>query len=386
MNEIKVTDNNGVVISRILPCKTMKDIFVHLEKWRHIYVVYDRNVRSIVEKIFDLNDKTSSQGDSVSRTAASIKAFHDIDASENNKSIDTVMDICRFLLENGADRDALLLAVGGGITTDVSGLAAALYKRGIATAYVPTTLLAQVDAAIGGKTGVNFLDYKNMVGVIRQPDMVFECSEVLDTLPYRDFLSGAAEMVKTFIIDDSHGNYPKSISILKDIAENNDETSDNKLSDRPDTIKRNMTALNELISAAAAIKAGVVTRDQFESGERRKLNLGHTFAHAIEWEAHRNGITGISHGEAVAIGIILAAKVSDAIGLSCALEEKLRKDFKCCNLPTECPFPLESLTEAMKKDKKAENGSIHFILMESVGNVVIKDIDAETVTNILKTH
>jgi 3-dehydroquinate synthetase len=236
----------------------------------------------------------------------------------------------------------------------MAGFAASVYKRGIRFAFVPTTLLAQVDAAIGGKTGVNFHSLKNMLGVIRQPDFTYICPDVLETLPARDFRSGAAEMIKTFIIEDG-GNYEKAVRVLGDIAAGA-------------RIASRSPELQQLISAAAAVKAGVVSRDQFESGERRKLNLGHTFAHAIEWKARETG-SDITHGEAVAIGIIQAARLTDK-----SLADKLRSDFANAGLPTELPFTLESLAEAMLKDKKAERGKVHFVLIRTIGDVYTEDL------------
>ena len=322
-----------------------------------------------------------------------------IETSEESKTIATVLEIEKWLLETGADRDALLLAAGGGITTDMAGFAASIYKRGIRFAFIPTTLLSQVDAAIGGKTGVNFESYKNMIGVIRQPDFTYICPDVLATLPARDFRSGAAEMLKTFIIEDG-GNYEKAVKVLSEIAssgipsqepgqpaaevkagisdglagqpaaEVKADTSDG-LAGQPAanaSISAHQKALQELISAAAAVKAGIVSRDQFESGERRKLNLGHTFAHAIEWKARATG-SDITHGEAVAIGMIQAAKLTDR-----ALAAKLKADFTKAGLPTELPFPLEDLGAAMQKDKKAEGGKVHFVLIRTIGDVYTEDM------------
>ena len=136
-----------------------------------------------------------------------------IDAAECLKTMDTVMEICTWLLEQGADRDALVLAIGGGITSDMVGFAASIYKRGVRFAYVPTTLLAQVDAAIGGKTGVNLENYKNILGVIRQPEFTYLCPHALESLSQRDFLSGEAEVLKTFIIEDE-GNYEKAVALF----------------------------------------------------------------------------------------------------------------------------------------------------------------------------
>ena len=136
-----------------------------------------------------------------------------IEASEQTKTMDTVLEVCSWLMEQGADRDALVLAIGGGVTSDIVGFAAAIYKRGVRSAYIPTTFLAQVDAAIGGKTGVNFNNYKNILGVIRQPEFTYMCPQVLEGLPRREFLSGAAELLKAFLIDDG-GNYTRAVQWL----------------------------------------------------------------------------------------------------------------------------------------------------------------------------
>ena len=287
-----------------------------------------------------------------------------LDASEKAKDMATVLDLCSWLLEAGADRSSLLLAVGGGITTDLAGFAACIYRRGIRFAFVPTTLLAQVDAAIGGKTGVNFLDFKNMLGVIRQPDFTFECAQVLRTLPRRDFLSGAAELLKTFLIDNTGNAYEKTVALLSAPADS--------------------ATLQTLIAAAAKVKAGIVSRDEQERGERRCLNLGHTFAHAIEHEARQAGLD-ITHGEAVAVGILLAARLSEAMGLAPkGLAARLEADWTACGLPTSVPFDLGTLTAAMTKDKKAEGDKIHFILPVKVGEVIIKDLSVEEVKELLK--
>lgn len=296
----------------------------------------------------------------------------------------TVLDICKWLLVNDADRNALVLAVGGGITSDMAGFAASIYKRGVRYANVPTTLLAQTDAAIGGKTGVNLENYKNILGVIRQPEFTYICPQVLESLPYRDFVSGSAELLKTFIIDNSDNNYEKAVEVLSDIHGSIDHGR---------AIAAHSAELQRLVSAAAAIKAGVVERDEFEHGERRKLNLGHTFAHAIEWESlsvagKSLNVKEISHGEAVSMGIILAARLSEryystrtgidnnSSGYK-SLSDRLQQDFTRCGLPTDCPYPMESLAVAIRRDKKAENGIIHFVLIHGLGDVRIEDLTVE---------
>lgn len=352
------------------------DVVGYLEGYSAVFVVADRNVARFAEKITGCRSMPEGS-----------KIFY-INAAEEDKSMQTVLDICKWLLVNDADRNALVLAVGGGITSDMAGFAASIYKRGVRYANVPTTLLAQTDAAIGGKTGVNLDNYKNILGVIRQPEFTFICAEVLESLPYRDFVSGSAELLKTFIIDNSDNNYEKAVEVLADIHDSIDHSL---------AITAHSAELQQLISAAAAIKAGVVERDEFEHGERRKLNLGHTFAHAIEWESmsaagKKLNVNAISHGEAVSMGIILASRLSEryystrtGIDNNCSgsksLSDRLQQDFTRCGLPTSCPFPTESLAAAMRKDKKAENGIIHFVLIHGLGDVRIEDLTVEDMIN-----
>lgn len=352
------------------------DVTGYLEGYPAVFVVADRNVARFAEKIAEC------------RSMPEVSKIFYVNATEEDKSMQTVLDICKWLLVNDADRNALVLAVGGGITSDMTGFAASIYKRGVRYANVPTTLLAQVDAAIGGKTGVNLDNYKNILGVIRQPEFTYICPEVLESLPYRDFVSGSAELLKTFIIDNSDNNYEKAVEVLADIHGSIDHGR---------AIAAHSAELQRLISAAAAIKAGVVERDEFEHGERRKLNLGHTFAHAIEWESmsvagKSLNVKEISHGEAVSMGIILAARLSEryystrtVIDNNCSgsksLSDRLQQDFTSCGLPTSCPYPMESLAAAMRRDKKAENGIIHFVLIHGLGDVRIEDLTVEDMIN-----
>ena len=387
--EIRV---DGKVLSRVVSGADIAGVAQLLVDYPRVWMVYDTNVASHAQKVAAaLNNesgyrtntvepqtgaKRSAEQSSSKKCARGIESqvrapqltsSLAIETSEETKTIATVLEIEKWLLETGADRDALLLAVGGGITTDMAGFAASIYKRGIRFAFIPTTLLAQVDAAIGGKTGVNFDSYKNMIGVIRQPEFTYICPDVLATLPARDFRSGAAEMLKTFIIEDG-GNYEKAVKVLSEIAGADIPGQEARRPAARASISAHSEALQELISAAAAVKAGVVSRDQYENGERRKLNLGHTFAHAIEWKARAEG-SDITHGEAVAIGMIQAAKLTDR-----AMAAKLKADFAKAGLPTELPFPLEDLAAAMTKDKKAEGGKVHFVLIRTIGEVYTEDM------------
>ena len=330
---------------RILGGSSLRDLVPLLARESEVYLVYDKNVAWVAREL--MAGIPGQAGDDAKSAIA-------IDTSEEKKGMETVLEICRKLMEAGASRKALLVAIGGGITTDMAGFAASIYKRGIRYANVPTTLLAQVDAAIGGKNGVNLDGYKNMLGTITQPVFTFLCAEVLRTLPPREFRCGVAEMLKTFLLEDADAYHRAVLLLSTNSAQNVDGTGE----------------LQELIERAAEIKAGIVQRDPFEQGERAKLNLGHTFGHAIEHEAHERG-EDISHGEAVAMGIILAAEMSDREGLSKGLATRLKADFANVGLPTECPYPLDTLKKAMAKDKKAVSGNLHFVLLKDIGQPVI---------------
>lgn len=368
-------------ISRIVTSDSIKGLGACLEPFRSIFAVIDKNIPVNVQLMEILKAKN-----------VRIKY---IVPSEEDKTLETVMDICSWLLENGADRDAMILAVGGGITTDMTGFAACIYKRGVRFGYVPTTLLSQVDAAIGGKTGVNFEKYKNILGIIRQPAFTYICPQVLESLPKRDFLSGVAELLKTFMIEDN-GNYQKAADLFFDIqSEFHLEVmmygKDEKTQWR-ELLKKHRKTLTALIAAAANIKAGVVSRDQFEKGERRKLNLGHTFAHAIETLAQRENQhfpSGVTHGEAVAMGLVLAARLADRYyrndrSETTALEAKISTDLWDCDIPCYCPYTIEEMAETMKKDKKAEGEQIHFVLPKSIGEVEIVGLTVEEVCRMMK--
>lgn len=366
------------IISRIMVEQTIDNLEACLERYPHVFAVMDSNVA--------MNCPAAMQmAEIMNRKGVPGKL---IDSSEETKTMETVMDVCGWLLDNGADRDALILAIGGGITTDIAGFAASIYKRGVRFAYVPTTLLSQVDAAIGGKTGVNFERYKNILGVIRQPEFTYICPQVLASLPHREFTAGVAEMLKTFIIKDE-GNYQKAIDVLQEMQQGYSILPEESAADYwCDCITAYSNELVYLISEAVRVKAGIVTNDQFEKGERRKLNLGHTFAHAVETLAQRNG-DDISHGEAVAIGLVLAARLSDRVfngdmDTPTAMEGSIAIDLCDCGLYPECPYEIEEMAEIMCRDKKAEGGSVHFILMREIGDVVSYTMTVDEVVKLLK--
>lgn len=333
-NEVKVI---------IVPCSGVRDIAARLAGEKELFIVHDENVAPFAARVVE--------------EAGSVRGVIALDTSEALKTMDTVTLIARQLMEADASRGAFVLAIGGGITSDLAGFAAAIYKRGIRWAAVPTTLLSQVDAAIGGKTGANLDGYKNMIGAFHMPEATFILPSVLETLPPREFRAGLAEMLKTFLLADAAAF---------------------------DAALREVTP--ELVLRAALIKADIVNGDPFEKGERAKLNLGHSFGHAIEHCAMEKG-DDIIHGEAVAMGTVLAARLSDAIGLSDgSLESTLREGFASVGLPTNCPYPIEELERALRLDKKAASGRLKFILLEAPGKPLIKEMTIEEAMDDLRKH
>lgn len=366
------------IISRIFVQEDVADLEKCLDRYPHVFAVMDSNVAMNCPAAMEMAEIMNRKG-----VPGKL-----VDASEETKTMDTVMDICAWLLDNGADRDALVLAVGGGVTCDMVGFAASIYKRGVRFAYVPTTLLAQVDAAVGGKTGVNFDRYKNMLGIIRQQDFTYICPQVLVSLPHREFTAGVAEMLKTFIIEDN-GNYQKAIDVLSEMSQGYSILPQESAADYwSDCVAAYTGELMYLVSEAVRVKAGIVSRDQFEKDERRKLNLGHTFAHAIETLAQRED-RDISHGEAVAMGLVMAARLSDRVfrgdmETPTETEGSLAIDLCDCGLFPQCPYTIEEMAEIMSKDKKAEGGKVHFILIREIGEVVSYALAVDEVCRLMK--
>lgn len=370
---------NEKVKCRIVRAEGLGPLFPLLEDFGTVWIVCDRNVWEQVGNPVSerLRGGHANSGDGLS-ACNKLLGVSIIDASEANKTMETVESVVGDMLEAGADRNVLVLGIGGGITTDLAGFVASIYKRGVRFAFVPTTLLAQVDAAIGGKNGVNFRSYKNMIGVIRQPEFTYIYNESLKTLPQRAFLSGVAELLKTFIIADADA-YNDVVGRLKAWKANELDADCSSEKDGG----RSIPGIGDLAARAAEIKASIVEQDPEEHGLRRVLNLGHTFAHAIEKLSSGRW----SHGEAVAVGIILAArlaeslsdKVTDSEGMPFICEEGLRarleRDFKEIGLPTECPYTLKEMSDAISKDKKAEGNKINFILPAKIGSVKTVKLD-----------
>lgn len=366
------------VISRIYVEEGIETLEGYLEGYQHVFVVMDGEVAMKCPVAYEVSQMLNRRG---------VPGML-VEATEEAKCMDTVMNICGWLLDNGADRDALVLAIGGGITTDMVGFASSIYKRGVRFAHMPTTLLSQVDAAIGGKTGVNFGGYKNMLGTIRQPEFTFICPQVLESLPMEAFQAGAAEMLKTFMIEDN-GHYHAAVDLLKRLTADfiavceDDSTLSYQEDKWPEVLAARLHELTPLIAAAVRVKAGIVSRDQFENGERRKLNLGHTFAHAIESLSHKYH-NDIDHGHAVALGMVYAARLAERLelaepGLAAAIEKDLDESL----LLIINPYPLERMAGAMRKDKKAADGKVHFVLPRSIGDVTVQDLTVDEAIGLL---
>jgi len=270
-------------------------------------------------------------------------------ASESAKVMETVTRVHEHLLKLEADRTWTLVAIGGGITTDLAAFAAATYMRGMNLILVPTTLLAQVDAAIGGKTGVNFRRYKNLVGTFYQPGHILVDPTVLHTLPEAQWRNGMAEVIKHACLSDPTWFDELSAMNLSDVRQ-------------PGT-------LEHMLERAIETKLHVVRTDTKESGFRRILNLGHTFGHAIE------RLEGGTHGEAVAVGLVLAAALSEHLGLAQpGLRQRIETLNRTFGLPVVSPVPVDALVAHMRHDKKRRGDVISFVLLRNIGEPVIRDI------------
>lgn len=326
-----------------------------LAGYGELCLVYDRNVRHIAVGL-----RSFLRGKLRQSRIISVP----LTASEKAKNLASVSRVCRALMKNGFGRGALVISLGGGFTSDVAGFAAGIYKRGIAYANLPTTLLSMVDAGIGGKTGVNLDGVKNAIGRFHYPEFTLNVIPALATLPEREFRSGIAEMLKTFIIADAEA-YSEAVGILS--APGADYAG-------------KIVELEPLIGRAASIKESIAAGDPEEKGLRRVLNLGHTLGHALEGACDFKS----THGECVAVGIVEAAALSEKTGLAPAgLAEKIASDFRSCGLPCSME-ELSGMHAAAKgriagfviNDKKTCAGRIKEPLIRSVGDVEIIEIEA----------
>jgi 3-dehydroquinate synthase len=270
---------------------------------------------------------------------------------EQHKTLQTASWVFDSLVQSKLNRDATILALGGGVVGDIAGFAAACYQRGVGYVQVPTTLLAQVDSSVGGKTGVNHTGGKNLIGAFYQPQAVIADTDVLNSLPDRELRAGLAEVIKYGCVWD-----PLLFEWLdKNIAQ---------------LLVRAPAALTYAISRSCEIKATVVARDEREHDLRAILNFGHTFGHAIE---AATAYETYLHGEAVALGMLIAADLSERLGLiPSGVRERLQDLLVRTGLPTESPhIGAAKALELMHMDKKVLGGTIRFVLLEKLGRAVI---------------
>lgn len=270
-----------------------------------------------------------------------------IPEGEESKNIETLKYIYDSLISANLDRGSVLVALGGGVIGDITGFAAATYLRGISYVQVPTTLLAQVDSSVGGKTGINHEKGKNLIGAFYQPRFVIIDVRTLDTLPEREFISGLAEVVKYGIIYDR--------DLFEFILGNADKL-----------LARDKDCLMSIVTRSCEIKASIVTRDERESGLRAILNFGHTLGHAIESLTEYKTYL---HGEAVSIGMVQAARISEKMGYSVKADtDRIIALLRKLKLPVDLPlFSGGSYVDSILHDKKVKDGRITFVLNNGIG-------------------
>jgi 3-dehydroquinate synthase len=283
-----------------------------------------------------------------------------IGTGEKIKTIDTVRSIYEQLLSLEANRSSFIVGIGGGIVCDVAGFVASTYMRGVRFGFVSSTLLSQVDASVGGKNGINFGGYKNIVGVFNQPEFVICDPDLLQSLPQSEIQSGYAEIIKHGAIAD------------KDLFAYLEKNCDKALAlDR--------AVIEKLVYDSVMIKSSIVNRDEKERGERRKLNFGHTFGHAIE------KITRVRHGEAVSAGMVLASKLGVKRGvLDSKDSRRLVGLLERFGLPIRIPFDGPMVLEAIRMDKKRAGEMINFVLLREIGAAYVEEIAIEELEELIR--
>ncbi len=299
-----------------------------------------------------------------------------VPSGESSKCFSQLERICSALLDLGIERSHAVIACGGGVIGDLAGFAAAIVKRGVRLVQVPTTLLAQVNSSVGGKTGINSRHGKNLIGAFMQPSLVLTDLATLETLPAREFRAGYAEIVKYGALGNA--------DFFNWLEENATQV-----------FSQSSGALTYAVQKCCQMKAAIVAHDEFETGERALLNLGHTFGHAIEAWAGYSG--EVLHGEAVVLGMVLAAQFSESLGLcNCTVALRLKAHLESVGFITDLKSlqrkvgrqcQLETLLTFMEQDKKLKNGQMTLILMRSVGDAFIApDVSREAIRSFLEAQ
>lgn len=354
----------------------MNKLNIHIEDSTHCQIVVGRDISSSLLK--HVQEKNYSKillvtDDGLYKTIG--KKLHEdislqhpttvhiVPAGEDAKSWSTLETLLEACSTSKLDKQSVIIAVGGGSISDISGFAASIYMRGIAWIAVPTTLLSQVDAAIGGKTGINFNGIKNILGTIYPPQTVWCDVANLESLPPREFSSGMAEIIKYAVTLD-----PNLVDTLES-----------------QTIDIKSKELEQIIFRSIELKAKIVEKDHREiTGLRHILNFGHTLGHAIESVA---GLGKYTHGEAIAVGMVYAAKLSEAMDMCTNQDVKRIIDLlHKYGLPSTIKLPHDDLIEAIQHDKKTMNGKTKWVLIHGIGKTVTdQQIPEEIVRKVLKT-
>ncbi len=292
--------------------------------------------------------------------AAKFKGWNSIvlKPGEEFKVQSTADAVIEQLITMNASRQTMLVGVGGGVVTDITGYVASIFMRGLRFGFVPSSLLAMVDAAIGGKNGIDVGVYKNMVGTFSQPAFIFYDLSLLETLPEPEWSNGFAEIIKHAFIRDA--------GMFRDLEKNS-----------PEYYRKNNAALVKLVRRNVLLKIGVVKKDEFEKNERRLLNFGHTLGHALENQYE------LSHGQAISIGMTFAAHVSEKMtGLKDP--DRLVSLLSKYGLPTYASFNKKKVYDVLKMDKKKERKDMNFVLLEQIGKGVVKKIPVDKLENMLQ--
>ncbi len=329
MNILEIQGQSG--ISRVLIGESLHNLSNYIRGSRTI-IITDKNVNRLHGSLFSGFE------------------LIELEAGEEIKTLQSAESIYKQLLDRNADRTTFITAVGGGVVCDLTGFVASTYLRGLDFGYVASTLLAQVDASVGGKTGVNLLGYKNLVGVFNQPRFVICDLNLLETLPPEEVQSGMAEIVKHAVIGDPQ---------LFETLERNPQS----------VLSLQKDLLEKIITASIQVKVDIVNKDETEKGERRKLNFGHTLGHALE------RTLSISHGQAVSLGMAFAVDLSVRSQLLSENEaNRIKSLLSKLRLPVNTEFDSALISDAINKDKKRIGDTLNFVCLRGIGHPVITEI------------
>ena len=337
MNSIEIEGDAGR--STVFIGERLKELekYVSTEK---VVIITDNHVRDLYQKAFPPWDVI------------------EIGTGEEVKTLDTARFLYDRLVALEADRSSFIVGIGGGIVCDIAGFVASTFLRGLGFGFVSSTLLSQVNASVGGKNGVNFGGYKNMVGVFNQPEFVICDTNLLKTLPAEELQNGFSEIVKHAALGNA-----ELFSFVEDHYEK--------------ALDLDTMTIEKLVYESISVKSSIVNRDAKEKGERRKLNFGHTFGHAFE------KLTGLPHGKAVSVGMVVASKLSVKKGyLSPEDGGRVERLLKKLGLPTGLSIDREMVLSTLRKDKKKEGDDIYFVYLHGLGHAVVEKTPLRELENL----